>query len=152
MNGVMMPSVSAGSSQREARVMCTPHVRVPSGAALTGLTAPSVTAMTSTEGKARQYGTVMTSPSRAQGGHCRRDIWLRPILLRRPPDSQDTRRPRGQHEGDHDGERTEDRRYFLSERMYWTSAQRSFSGRCFHAGMGPRQVEIFQKISPSPSS
>src|SRR5262245_22967220 len=33
MNGVMMPSVSAGSSQRDASVMCTPHVIVPSGAA-----------------------------------------------------------------------------------------------------------------------
>src|SRR5262245_3539633 len=33
MNGVMMPSVSAGSSHREASVMWTPHVMVPSGAA-----------------------------------------------------------------------------------------------------------------------
>src|SRR5262245_9230222 len=36
MKGVMMPSVSAGSSQREARVMWTPHVMVPSGAATAG--------------------------------------------------------------------------------------------------------------------
>ena len=36
MNGVMMPSVSAGSSQREASVMWTPHVMVPSGAAVAG--------------------------------------------------------------------------------------------------------------------
>src|SRR5258706_1309203 len=36
MNGVMMPSVSAGSSQRDAKVMCTPHVTVPSGAAAAG--------------------------------------------------------------------------------------------------------------------
>src|SRR5215470_12500380 len=62
MNGVMMPSVSAGSSHREARVMCTPQIMVPSGAALTGLTAPSVSAMTSAGRKARQHGTVMTSP------------------------------------------------------------------------------------------
>src|SRR5436309_592346 len=32
MNGVMIPSVSAGSSQRVASVMWTPHVIVPSGA------------------------------------------------------------------------------------------------------------------------
>src|SRR5215467_14915876 len=62
MNGVMIPSVSAGSSHREARVMCTPQVMVPSGAALTGLKAPSVTAMTSTGRTARQYGTLMTCP------------------------------------------------------------------------------------------
>ena len=36
MNGVMMPSVSAGSSQRDASVMCTPQVTVPSGAAEAG--------------------------------------------------------------------------------------------------------------------
>src|SRR5215468_8206907 len=77
MNGVMMPSVSAGSSHREARVMCTPQVMVPSGAALTGLTAPSVTAMMSIARKVRQYGTVMTSPSWTQGGHFRGNIWLR---------------------------------------------------------------------------
>jgi hypothetical protein len=41
MNGVMMPSVSAGSSQREARVMCTPHVTVPSGAATAGRATPN---------------------------------------------------------------------------------------------------------------
>src|SRR5262245_11923033 len=33
MKGGMIPSVSAGSSQREASLMCTPHVIVPSGAA-----------------------------------------------------------------------------------------------------------------------
>src|SRR5437867_10361168 len=45
MNGVMMPSVSAGSSQRDASVMCTPHVMVPSGAADAGHELPrSVTA------------------------------------------------------------------------------------------------------------
>src|SRR5215470_9966776 len=36
MNGVMMPSVSEGSSQREASVMWMPHVMVPSGAASAG--------------------------------------------------------------------------------------------------------------------
>src|SRR6266850_6969059 len=41
MNGVMMPSVSAGSSQREASVMCTPHVMVPSGAAAAERATPS---------------------------------------------------------------------------------------------------------------
>src|SRR5215471_11899402 len=40
MNGVMMPSVSAGSSQRDASVMCTPHVIVPSGAAAAGPARP----------------------------------------------------------------------------------------------------------------
>src|SRR5712691_7719353 len=38
MNGVMIPSVSAGSSQREASVMWTPHVIEPSGAAAAGAT------------------------------------------------------------------------------------------------------------------
>ena len=33
MNGVAIPSVSPGSSQREARVMWTPQVMVPSGGA-----------------------------------------------------------------------------------------------------------------------
>ena len=37
MNGVMMPSVSAGSSQRDASVMCTPHVIVPAGVAAAGI-------------------------------------------------------------------------------------------------------------------
>src|SRR2546425_11802058 len=41
MNGVMIPSVSAGSSQREASVMWTPHVIVPSGAAVVGAAAAS---------------------------------------------------------------------------------------------------------------
>src|SRR5438270_9678998 len=41
MNGVMIPSVSAGSSQREASVMCTPQVRVPSGAALAKRSTPT---------------------------------------------------------------------------------------------------------------
>src|SRR5262249_54588502 len=43
-------------------------------------------------------------------------------------------------------------RYFLRERMYRMSAQRSFSGRCFHGGIGPRPLEIFQNSSPSVSS
>src|SRR5947199_283517 len=41
--------------------------------------------------------------------------------------------------------------YFLSERMYLMTAQRSFSGRCFHGGIGPRPLEIFQNSSPSVS-
>src|SRR5262252_4971461 len=40
MNGVMMPSVSAGSSQRDASVMCTAHVIVPWGAAAAGAASP----------------------------------------------------------------------------------------------------------------
>src|SRR5262245_55627634 len=44
MNGVAMPSASAGSSQREASVMCTPNVIVPSGAATAGRTAPRASA------------------------------------------------------------------------------------------------------------
>ena len=33
--------------------------------------------------------------------------------------------------------------------MNLNTAQRSFSGRCFHDGMAPRPVEIFQKSSAS---
>src|SRR2546428_3635498 len=40
MTGVMIPSVSAGSSQRVASVIWTPHVIVPSGAAETGPAPP----------------------------------------------------------------------------------------------------------------
>src|SRR5207253_4603292 len=36
MNGVMIPWVSAGSNHVGARVMCTPHVIWPSGAATAG--------------------------------------------------------------------------------------------------------------------
>src|ERR1051326_3827519 len=36
MKGVMIPSVSAGSTQREASVMGTPHVSIPSGPAAAG--------------------------------------------------------------------------------------------------------------------
>ncbi len=36
MNGLMNASVSPGSSQRAARVTCSPHVSVPSGAAAAG--------------------------------------------------------------------------------------------------------------------
>src|SRR5207247_1338535 len=38
MNGMMTPSVSPGSSHRVARLTCTPHVIVPSGAAWSGAT------------------------------------------------------------------------------------------------------------------
>src|SRR5438477_3410436 len=54
MNGVMMPSVSAGSSQREASVICTPHVIVPSGAASTSPATPSVITTASRTTRARQ--------------------------------------------------------------------------------------------------
>src|SRR6266478_4446553 len=67
MNGVMMPSVSAGSSHREARVMCTPQVMVPSGAALAGPKAPSVRATTRSGSRARPLGTLMFFPSWSQG-------------------------------------------------------------------------------------
>src|SRR6185295_12872468 len=40
MKGVMIPSVSAGSSQRETSVMWTPHVMVPSGAAVAETASP----------------------------------------------------------------------------------------------------------------
>src|SRR5215813_9903109 len=43
MNGVMIPSVSAGSSQRDASVMWMPHVIVPSGAAAAGKVLPGLT-------------------------------------------------------------------------------------------------------------
>src|SRR5215471_8336333 len=36
MNGMIVPSVSAGSSHRAARETCTPHVITPSGAASSG--------------------------------------------------------------------------------------------------------------------
>src|SRR6267142_2480292 len=36
MNGMIVPSVSAGSSHRAARDTCTPHVMTPSGAAWSG--------------------------------------------------------------------------------------------------------------------
>src|SRR6058998_3098106 len=49
MNGVMIPSVSAGSSQRDASVMWTPHVIVPSGAAAAGAT------LVTTRRSARRY-------------------------------------------------------------------------------------------------
>jgi hypothetical protein len=52
MNGVMIPSVSAGSSQRDASVMCTPQVTVPSGAAAAGRGDPK---------KARQVRNAMPS-------------------------------------------------------------------------------------------
>src|SRR5437773_294318 len=67
MNGVMMPSVSAGSSHREARVTCTPQVMVPSGAALAGPKAPSVRAAARSEIRARHLGTLMFPPSWSQG-------------------------------------------------------------------------------------
>src|SRR5262245_2120051 len=48
MNGVMMPSVSAGSSHLEASVMCTPQVRVPSGDASAGEVTAATRARTKT--------------------------------------------------------------------------------------------------------
>ena len=54
-----------------------------------------------------------------------------------------------ENSGFHDSER---RHFPASVRMYRTRAQRSFSGRCRHGGMGPRPVVIFQRISPSGSS
>src|SRR5262245_26382596 len=67
MNGVMMPSVSAGSSHREARVMCTPQVMVPSGAAPAGPAAPSVRVARRTAGRVRHFGTRMLSPFMGSG-------------------------------------------------------------------------------------
>src|SRR5580765_5033115 len=54
MNGVINPSVSAGSSQRETSVTCTPMVIVPSGAAGAGETQARTmsAARTATKGKA----------------------------------------------------------------------------------------------------
>src|SRR5262245_47022438 len=67
MNGVMMPSVSAGSSHREARVMCTPQVMVPSGAALAGPEAASVRAVRRPgRRRARRFGTRMVVLSSSQ--------------------------------------------------------------------------------------
>src|SRR4029450_11421938 len=54
MNGVMMPSVSAGSSQREANVMWTPQVMVPSGAAAAGRATPESRSRVSSAGAIRR--------------------------------------------------------------------------------------------------
>ena len=48
MNGVISPSVSAGSSQRETSVTCTPMVIVPSGAAGAGDTQARIKSAAST--------------------------------------------------------------------------------------------------------
>src|SRR5262245_54178999 len=47
MKGVMIPGVSAGSNHVGARVMCTPHVICPSGAAATGAGGKNATAKSS---------------------------------------------------------------------------------------------------------
>src|SRR5262245_36498407 len=75
MKGVMMPSVSAGSSQREASVMCTPQVMVPSGAAVAGET-PARSAKASTSIGATREGRVL------KGASCGRRV--APSRPRRP--------------------------------------------------------------------
>src|SRR5437870_10639239 len=64
MNGVMMPSVSAGSSQREASVMCTPQVMVPSGAAVAGRARPIRKAIVRSPPTTRETECLMVPPSR----------------------------------------------------------------------------------------
>src|SRR5713101_6585199 len=54
MKGVMIPSVSAGSNQREANVMWTPHVIVPSGAAVADPAAPKRTMTASSTTRIRE--------------------------------------------------------------------------------------------------
>src|SRR5258706_16472863 len=49
MNGVAIPSTSPGSSQREASVMCTPQVMVPSGAAAVGPAPTAIRTSATTE-------------------------------------------------------------------------------------------------------
>src|SRR5215472_3328214 len=61
MNGVMMPSVSAGSSQRDASVMWTPHVIVPSGAAVTGDAGRITSAVTRSSPSMRERKVMITS-------------------------------------------------------------------------------------------
>src|SRR6185295_20269625 len=56
MNGVISPSVSAGSSQRETSVTCTPMVIVPSGAASTGATQARTTSVARTAVKGNAMG------------------------------------------------------------------------------------------------
>src|SRR5215510_11182165 len=89
MNGVMMPSVSAGSSQREARVMCTPQVMVPSGAAPAGPAAPSVKKVPRMAESARHFGTRMVFPFMESGRALPRERLIAAILLWQPPASQD---------------------------------------------------------------
>src|SRR5436309_2158700 len=64
MNGVMMPSVSAGSSQREASVMCTPQVMVPSGGAVAGRAGPIRKAIVRSPPTTRETECLMVPPSR----------------------------------------------------------------------------------------
>ena len=59
MNGVMIPSVSAGSSQREASVMWTPHVMVPSGAATAGPATPKTRATATSRMPTREVTRLM---------------------------------------------------------------------------------------------
>src|SRR4029450_6817143 len=62
MNGMIVPSVSAGSSHRAARETCTPQVMTPSGAAWSGRADASrrnASAVATSLGKAVQPGRVV---------------------------------------------------------------------------------------------
>src|SRR5437867_10420279 len=87
MNGVMMPSVSAGSSQRDASVMCTPQVMVPSGAAATGhvLRRSVTTASTTTIRAADLPIGVLQAAAVSIPPACRG--YRRPGLPREPPEN-----------------------------------------------------------------
>src|SRR5438105_3925169 len=53
MNGMIVPSVSAGSSQRAARLTCTPHVIVSAGVAARAPETPGRGASVATTARAR---------------------------------------------------------------------------------------------------
>src|SRR5262249_18069161 len=82
MNGVMMPSVSAGSSHREASVMCTPQVMVPSGAAPAGRPAPSARTATRSAGTVRDVRSLMCLPCKNGLGTTSDSRAVRPALGR----------------------------------------------------------------------
>src|SRR5712692_232440 len=63
MKGVMIPSVSAGSNQREANVMWTPHVMVPSGAAVADRTAPKNVVNARSATTTREMNGLMVPPT-----------------------------------------------------------------------------------------
>src|SRR6266850_6504288 len=66
MKGVMIPSVSAGSSQREASVMCTPQVMVPSGAAVAGRAMPRSRSVATNTTTTREGDGLMEVSSRCE--------------------------------------------------------------------------------------
>src|SRR5262245_26211621 len=82
MNGMIVPSVSAGSSQREASDTCVPHVRVPSGAAHRGGAQTKTRSASTTSAFMEVIGAVPSSHAVAlTTHHTRPRVWSRA----RPP-------------------------------------------------------------------